>query len=95
MDFKKLNDQLKQYINETMERYLSVEPTGPNVRTPGFNISLYQGETKVPNKLNGNDFIGMSLLHSKPLIEYTDQEIRDIAKQYFDNITDDIRVIWY
>ena len=95
MDIIKLTEELKKVINEiSMERYLSVEPGSKSARTPGFELVLYEGNKKVPNKLNGNVYLFISLLH-KPLLEWTDKEIIDIAKKYFDYITDDIRVVWY
>jgi len=80
-------------LNETAERYLVAQPTPEAARTPGFTIELIEGNRAVPNK-SGNNYICFSLLNpnAKPLEDYTDQELREKAKKYYDNITDDIRI---
>jgi len=72
-------------INEiAMERYISVEP-GNSEFNPSFSCSivLYEGGKPVQS-------FGLHLPDN-----CDDQEIREFAKQHFDNITDDIRVQWY
>ena len=82
MDFKSLNEKLEKFVEISMERYLSVEPS--DFAEDGKSaLVLYQGNDKEDDilfKLNDN---------------MTDKDIREIAKKYFDNITDDIRVQWY
>ena len=86
MDFKKLNENLKKAmgINEiAMERYLSVEynEADPDKQT----LVLYNGPAVVDSET----------INLEDPLHTPDQEIRDIAKKYFDGITDDIRVVWY
>ena len=76
-----------QNLKEAVERYLSVEPCDGGF-IPNTNIE-YNAEIV----LKEGDTVKDSIM-----IEYTnetDDEIRQIAKDYFDNITDDIRVQWY
>lgn len=81
------NSEMQESTNESineiaMERYLRVEPS--DFAEDGKSaLVLYQGNDKEDDilfKLNDN---------------MTDKDIREIAKKYFNNITDDIRVAWY
>lgn len=83
MRLKELLKKMNEALNEiAMERYLSVEPS--DFTEDGKSaLVLYQGNDKEDDilfKLNDN---------------MTDKDIREIAKKYFNNITDDIRVQWY
>lgn len=75
-------------ILEAMERYLSVEPCDggflPNTNIEyNAEVVLYEGDTvKDSIMFDINDY-------------KTDEDIRRLAKEHFDNITDDIRVQWY
>jgi len=91
MDFKRLNENLKKAmgINEiAMERYLSVEPCDggflPNTNIEyNAEVVLYKGDTVEDSIMfDTNDY-------------KTDEDIRRLAKEHFDNIPDDIRVQWY
>ena len=73
-------------ILETMERYLSVEP-GNNEFNDSFScyLVLMEGDKRVQE-------IGID----PRIVQDRDaKEIIEIAKDHFDNITDDIRVQWY
>lgn len=73
----------EESINETMERFLSVEY---NEAQPDKQmLVLYNGPAVVDSEEIDLD----DTLHT------TDQEVREIAKTFWDNITDDIRVQWY
>lgn len=77
------NSEMQESLTETMERFLSVEY---NEAQPDKQmLVLYNGPTVVDSEeINLDD-----TLHT------TDQEVREIAKTFWDNITDDIRVQWY
>ena len=94
--FKQLNEELSKYIeedlNETMERYLSVEPIDggflPNTDIEyNAEIVLYEGDVVV-------DRIMIPLYYDE-IKGDKDDYIRNIAKDHFDNITDDIKVTWF
>lgn len=100
MDIKKLNEELEKFVvDETMERYLKVTEIGPHikdkngicVKTPGMDIRLIQGNEIIKSN-DGNDHVGISLMKGPKFSDVTDQSIRNVAKKYFDNITDDIRI---
>lgn len=84
MGFEDGANSLNENINENaLERYLSVEY---NEAHPDKQIlALYNG----PAVMDSVEIDLKYPLHTNA------QEIRDIAKQHFDNITDDIRVAWY
>ena len=100
MDFKKLNETLLMALGETAERYLKAIEEGPHkphpdgsfAKSPGFTISLIENGKFVTSNLNGLQFVGISLLNGPKFEDIPDQKIRNIAKDYFENITDDIRV---
>ena len=73
-------------ILETMERYLSVEP-GNNEFNDSFScyLVLMEGDKRVQE-------IGID---PRIVQDRDEKEIIEIAKDHFDNITDDIRVQWY
>lgn len=74
---------MDESLNETMERYLSVEY---NEAHPDRQmLVLYQGPAIV-------DSVEINL---EDPIHTPDNVIRQMAKDAFDNITDDIRVIWF
>ena len=90
MDFKKLNNKLITHLNniktnvlEAMERYISVEPNPDNIHT--LLLVLYVGNT--PKQQVEIDL--------KDPQNTSDDTIRQMAKQHFENITDDIRVAWF
>ena len=73
-------------ILEAMERYLSVEP-GNNEFNDSFSccLVLMEGDKRVQE-------IGID---PRIVQDRDEKEIIEIAKDHFDNITDDIRVQWY
>jgi hypothetical protein len=75
------NSEMKESVNETMERYLSVEPVDEG---KAIEVFLYLGDKKSEN----------SFMLDKAYIG-NDKAVRKQAKYEFDNITDDIRVQWY
>lgn len=80
--FKNLNERLERLL-ETGEVYLSVEY---NEAHPHKQIlALYKGSAIV-------DSVEIDL--ADPL-HTPDEDVREIAKQHFENITDDIRVAWF
>lgn len=90
MDFKKLNNKLVTHLNNiktnvlgAMERYISVEPNPDNIHTQV--LVLYVGNT--PKQQVEIDL--------KDPQNTSDDTIRQMAKQHFENITDDIRVAWF
>ena len=101
MNIKKLNEELGKFIvYETAERYLKATEVGPSIKdkngmcakTRGFDIRLVQGNEIIKSK-DGNDHVGISLMMGPKFSEISDKAIRNTAKKYFDNITDDIRVV--
>ena len=80
--FKNLNERLERLL-ETGEAYLSVEynEAHPHKQT----LVLYRGAAI-------GDSVEMDL--DDPL-HTPDEDVREIAKQHFENITDDIRVAWF
>lgn len=92
MSIKKLIEQLENVLNEQSDRYLSVEPIEggfiPNTDIEyNAEIVLYDGENRVDSIMIPLDYFGIK--------GDEDKYIRDIAKDHFDNITDDIKVSWY
>ena len=82
-ELNKFNEELDKMIDDAMESFLSVEPN--EAHKDKELLVLYHGPAVV-------DSVEIDLkdpLHTK------DEEIREIAKQYFKNITDDIRVAWF
>ena len=83
-------DTAKGYYDEALkeaaERYLSVEP-GNNEFNDNFSccLVLMEGDKRVQE-------IGID---PRIVQDGDDKEIIEIAKDHFDNITDDIRVQWY
>ena len=74
---------MDESLNEAMERYLSVEY---NEAHPDKQmLVLYQGSAVV-------DSVEIDL---EDPIHTPDNVIRQMAKDAFDNITDDIRVTWF
>ena len=82
MDIKELLEALAPFtVNETVERYLSVEPADEG---KAIEVFLYQGDKKSENSfMLDKNYIGK------------DDAVREQAKAEFDNITDDIRVAWF
>lgn len=72
----------EEKVEEAAERYLCVDPN-PDDETHNAVLTLCQGNDDI-------DAIGFTLTD-----DMKDQDIREIAKGNFDNITDDIRVQWY
>jgi hypothetical protein len=80
--FKNLNERLERLF-ETAEVHLSVEY---NEAHPDKQmLVLYKGPAIV-------DSVEIDL--ADPL-HTPDEDVREIAKQHFENITDDIRVAWF
>ena len=77
------NSEMKESVNETMERYLSVEPN--EAHKDKETLVLYYGPAVVDS----------AMIDLKDPLHTTDQEVRELAKTLFDNITDDIRVAWF
>ena len=77
------NSEMNESLNEAVERFLSVEynEAHPDKQT----LVLYQGPARVDSEMIDLD----DPLHA------TDQEVRELAKTYWKDITDDIRVTWY
>ena len=73
----------EEKVEEAAERYLSVEPN--EAHRDKEILALYQGPALV-------DSMEIDL---KDPLNTKDQEIREIAKKEFDNISDDIRVAWF
>ena len=78
---------IDESLNEAVERYLSVEPIEggfiPNTDIEyTAQVVLYEGDKPVDSIMF-------------PFDDQTDKEIRELAKDHFPNITDDISVIWY
>ena len=83
---------MDESLDEAMERYLSVEPIEggflPNTDIEyTAQIVLYEGDVVV-------DSIMIPLYYDE-IKGDKDDYIRSIAKDHFDNITDDIRVTWF
>ena len=76
-------NSLDESINEAAERYLSVEYNEANPKKQ--NLVLYQ---------NGAVVDTMEIDLADPL-KTSDQEVRELAKKEFPNITNDIRVAWF
>ena len=76
-------NSLDESLNEAAERYLSVEPNEENPQKE--RLALYQNGTVVDT---------MEIDLTNPL-KTSDQEIRELAKKEFSNITNDIRVAWF
>lgn len=82
------NSEMQEPTNESineiaMERYLSVEynEADPSKQT----LVLYNGPAVVDSEL----------INLEDPLHTTDQEVRELAKTFWDNITDDIKVAWY
>lgn len=82
------NSEMQEPTNESineiaMERYLSVEynEADPSKQT----LVLYNGPTVVDSEL----------INLEDPLHTPDQEVRELAKTFWDNITDDIKVAWY
>jgi hypothetical protein len=80
--FKSLNERLERLL-ETGEVYLSVEynESHPHKQT----LVLYRGAAVV----DSTEIDLADPLHTP------DEDVREIAKQHFGNIADDIRVAWF
>lgn len=79
-------EEPEEVFSEAAERYLSVEP-GNNEFNDNFSccLVLMEGDKRVQE-------IGID---PRIVQDGDEKEIIEIAKDHFDNITDDIRVQWY
>lgn len=77
------NSEMHESLTETMERFLSVE----------YNEA--QPDKQMLVLYNGPTVVDLEEIDLDDTLHTTDQEVREIAKTFWDNITDDIRVQWY